>query len=230
MNYLIGALAKAISLIVSLEPSVVAVASLSLRLALTSTLIAGIIGIPFGFLLGTCNFRGRSLVTSIVNTFLSIPTVVVGLGVYSMISRRGPLGEWGILFTPAAIVLGQSILATPMVTALTMNATRDLDRNLWNTALSLGASQGQAAVLLVLQARFAIVGALVAGFGRVIAEVGSSMMLGGNIELYTRTLTTAIALESSKGEFAFALALGIILLLISFIVNGLLHYFLVHSL
>ena len=157
--------------------------------------------------------------TSILNTLLSIPTVVVGLAVYSVISRRGPLGELGLLFTPTAIIIGQTILALPIISALTMNATRDMDRVLWNTAVSLGSSRVQAAILLLKHARFAIVGAVIAGFGRVVAEVGASMMLGGNIANYTRTLTTAISLETSKGDFSFAIALGIILLLVSFSVN-----------
>lgn len=201
------------------------IAGLSIKLAAISTLIAAVIGIPVGFILGTYDFPGRSFLASIVNTLLSLPTVVVGLAIYSFISRRGPLGRFGLLFTPTAIILGQAVLATPIVTALTMNATRSLERDLQMTALSLGASRVQVAYLLLLQARFAVLGALVAGFGRVIAEVGAAMMLGGNIEGYTRTITTAIALETSKGEFAFALALGIILLLISFVVNILVHYF-----
>lgn len=201
------------------------IAGLSIKLAAISTLIAAVIGIPVGFILGTYDFPGRSFLASIVNTLLSLPTVVVGLAIYSFISRRGPLGRFGLLFTPTAIILGQAVLATPIVTALTMNATRSLERDLQMTALSLGASRVQVAYLLLLQARFAVLGALVAAFGRVIAEVGAAMMLGGNIEGYTRTITTAIALETSKGEFAFALALGIILLLISFVVNILVHYF-----
>lgn len=201
------------------------IAGLSIKLAAISTLIAAVIGIPVGFILGTYDFPGRSFLASIVNTLLSLPTVVVGLAIYSFISRRGPLGRFGLLFTPTAIILGQAVLATPIVTALTMNATRSLERDLQMTALSLGASRVQVAYLLLLQARFAVLGALVAGFGRVIAEVGAAMMLGGNIEGYTRTITTAIALETSKGEFAFALSLGIILLLISFVVNILVHYF-----
>lgn len=201
------------------------IAGLSIKLAAISTLIAAVIGIPVGFILGTYDFPGRSFLASIVNTLLSLPTVVVGLAIYSFISRRGPLGRFGLLFTPTAIILGQAVLATPIVTALTMNATRSLERDLQMTALSLGASRVQVAYLLLLQARFAVLGALVAAFGRVIAEVGAAMMLGGNIEGYTRTITTAIALETSKGEFAFALSLGIILLLVSFVVNILVHYF-----
>ncbi|NMB16745.1 MAG: ABC transporter permease [Firmicutes bacterium] len=225
MHYLAGALSRAVDLILSLDPAVMEIAGLSIKLAAISTLIAAVIGIPVGFILGTYDFPGRSFLASIVNTLLSLPTVVVGLAIYSFISRRGPLGRFGLLFTPTAIILGQAVLATPIVTALTMNATRSLERDLQMTALSLGASRVQVAYLLLLQARFAVLGALVAAFGRVIAEVGAAMMLGGNIEGYTRTITTAIALETSKGEFAFALSLGIILLLVSFVVNILVHYF-----
>jgi tungstate transport system permease protein len=214
-----------VDLILSLDPAVMEIAGLSIKLAAISTLVAAVIGIPVGFILGTYDFPGRSFLASIVNTLLSLPTVVVGLAIYSFISRRGPLGRFGLLFTPTAIILGQAVLATPIVTALTMNATRSLERDLQMTALSLGASRVQVAYLLLLQARFAVLGALVAAFGRVIAEVGAAMMLGGNIEGYTRTITTAIALETSKGEFAFALSLGIILLLVSFVVNILVHYF-----
>ncbi len=225
MHYLAGALSRAVDLILSLDPAVMEIAGLSIKLAAISTLIAAVIGIPVGFILGTYDFPGRSFLASIVNTLLSLPTVVVGLAIYSFISRRGPLGRFGLLFTPTAIILGQAVLATPIVTALTMNATRSLERDLQMTALSLGASRVQVAYLLLLQARFAVLGALVAAFGRVIAEVGAAMMLGGTIEGYTRTITTAIALETSKGEFAFALSLGIILLLVSFVVNILVHYF-----
>jgi tungstate transport system permease protein len=155
---------------------------------------------------------------------MAIPTVVIGLFVFSFISRQGPLGVLGLLFTPAAMVVGQFLLATPIVVALSYAAIQGIDPRVKMTALTLGARSHQVIITLLLEARFAIIAAVIAGFGRVIGEVGSAMMLGGNIRGYTRTISTAIALETSKGEFSLGLALGMILLTVALSVNIALRY------
>jgi len=171
------------------------------------------------------DYWGKRLTIALVNTLLALPTVVVGLIVYSLISRRGPLGVFGLLYTPSAMIIGQFILATPIVIALTHSAVQGIDRRVRNTALTLGATEIQSAWTVIKEARYAVLAAVITGFGRVIAEVGAAMMLGGNIKGSTRVMTTAIALETAKGEFGFSIALGIILLLIAFSINILLHYF-----
>ncbi len=155
---------------------------------------------------------------------MALPTVVVGLLVYSLTSRQGPLGPLELLFTPKAMIIGQFILAAPIIVALTISATQAIDPRVKITAMTLGAGPLRTAVTVLSEARFALMAAVVAGFGRVIAEVGCALMVGGNIRGYTRTMTTAIALETAKGEFAFGLALGFILLAVAFFVNILFHW------
>jgi len=183
-----------------------------------SIVIAALFGVPFGLWLGLKRFRGRQLLIALLNTLMAMPTVVVGLLLFGLLSRQGPLGPLG-LFTPLAMIAGQTVLATPIVANLVLAAVTGADRRIINTALTLGASRLQAAIQLLREIRFGVMAAVIAGFGRVIAEVGVAMMLGGNIRNSTRTMTTAIALETSKGEFAFGLALGIILLSVALIVN-----------
>jgi len=164
-------------------------------------------------------FPGRGGVVAVLNTLMSLPTVVVGLLVYSLLSRQGPLGSLGLLYTRTAMVIGQWILAFPIVAALTVARMEGLDSRVRSTAISLGASPVQAFFRAVSEARFGILAAVVAGFGRVFAEIGVSMMLGGNIKAYTRSITTAIALETSRGDFALGLALGLVLLTVALVVN-----------
>ncbi len=223
MYYLGEAFLKAIELIFNLDREVIAIAFLSLRISSTATLLASAVGIPAGFILAVSRFRGQRIVETLLNTLMALPTVVVGLFLYALLSRRGLLGEAGLLFTPTAMIIGQFILATPIVTALTLSAFRTIDERARETALTLGASPARAALAVMLEARFATMAAIIAGFGRVIAEVGCSLMVGGNIRWYTRNMTTAIALETSKGEFGFALAIGIILLAVALAANILLH-------
>lgn len=219
MQYLWYALVNACKLIVTLDPEVVGVALTSLRVSIIAVLLASLVGVPCGFLIGSSRFQGRGVLITLFNTLMSLPTVVVGLFLYALISRRGPFGVLGLLFTPTAMIIGQFILATPIMIALTTSATQGVDPRIRSTAMVLGANPYQAAFALFLEARFAIIAAVVTGFGRVIGEVGAAMMLGGNIRGYTRTLATAIALETSKGEFGFALALGIILMTLALGVN-----------
>jgi tungstate transport system permease protein len=181
--------------------------------------IAALLGVPTGLWLGLNRFRGRQILLALLNTLMALPTVVVGLLLFGLLSRQGPLGPLGLLFTPLAMIAGQTVLATPIVANLVLAAVTGADQRIINTALTLGASRFQAAIQLLREIRFGVMAAVIAGFGRVIAEVGVAMMLGGNIRNSTRTMTTAIALETSKGEFAFGLALGVLLLSVALLVN-----------
>ncbi|MEC9488273.1 MAG: ABC transporter permease [Halanaerobium sp.] len=224
MEYLWSAFVNAIELIIALDKEVMNIVMTSLKLSTTSTILASLVGIPLGIFISKIDFKGRFLVNSILNTLLSLPTVVVGLLVYTFISRRGPLGEYDLLFSFWGIIIGQFILILPIVVVLVRNAIFDLDERIYRTAKSLGATGWQRFRLLISEARYAILGAIVTAYGRVIGEVGISMMLGGNIRRVTRTITTAIALETNKGRFSFGLALGLILLIIAFLINVLIHY------
>ncbi len=191
----------------------------SLYTSSTAIVIAALLGVPIGLWLGLSRFRGRQLAITLLNTLMALPTVVVGLLLFGLLSRQGPLGPLGLLFTPWAMIAGQAVLATPIVANLVLAAVAGADNRIINTALTLGASQFQAALQLLREIRFGVMAAVIAGFGRVIAEVGVAMMLGGNIRNSTRTMTTAIALETSKGEFAFGLALGMVLMSVALLVN-----------
>lgn len=191
----------------------------SLYTSSCAIVIAALLGVPIGLWLGLSRFRGRQLAITLLNTLMALPTVVVGLLLFGLLSRQGPLGPLGLLFTPLAMIAGQTVLATPIVANLVLAAVTGSDSRIINTALTLGASQFQAARQLLREIRFGVMAAVIAGFGRVIAEVGVAMMLGGNIRNSTRTMTTAIALETSKGEFAFGLALGLVLLGVALLVN-----------
>ena len=224
MEYLWEGIKASIHLIISLDGEVFRTVLLSLRISLAATLLASLIGVPLGFLISAHEFPFKRPIITVFNTLLSLPTVVVGLFLYSLLSRRGPFGPLGLLFTPTAMVIGQFILATPIIVALTISAIQSMDPRAKMTAMTLGAGAVRTALTVLSEARFALTAAVIAGFGRVIAEVGTAMMVGGNIKGYTRVMTTAIALETSKGEFAFALSLGIILLMVAFSINILFHY------
>ena len=169
--------------------------------------------------------RGKRFIITVLNTMMALPTVVVGLLVYFFICRHGPFGKFGLLFTPQAIVIGGVILATPIISALTLTQVQSIDKRVRKTAFSLGTSEFGSNVALLKEGKFGILAAIICGFGRVIAEVGSAMMLGGNIKGYTRTMTTQIALGTAKGEFKLSLMLGIVLLFIAFSINALFNYF-----
>lgn len=206
-------------LITSRDPDVVSAVSVSIVVSLWSTLFASLAGVPAGVAVAVMEFRAKRAVVTLLNTLMALPTVVVGLFVYSLISRQGPLGGFGILFTPWAMVVGQTLLAIPIVANLTMSAIKGADPRIVPTALTLGAGPFESIRRLVVEMRFGIMAAIIAAFGRVIAEVGVAMMLGGNIRGHTRTMTTAIAMETGKGEFALGLALGLILMAVALVVN-----------
>ena len=219
MTELWHGLTRAVELIITLDPEVMQIAGRSLRIALTSAIIGSIICIPIGSLIHFNRFRGKRFLISLIQTFYSVPTVVIGLFVFVFISRAGPLGELGILFTPEAIVVGQVILISPILLGLVISALNGVDKAIIDTTRSLGASGFQTAVVVLREARFAVMAAVIMGFGRAISEVGISLMVGGNIRGFTRVITTAISLETSKGDLELSIALGIILISIALIVN-----------
>ncbi len=201
------------------NPDVWEVTLLSIKVSGLATLISLLIGLPFGTLLALSKFPGRSVLLTLINTGMALPPVVVGLAVAMTLWRSGPLGGLHLIYTPAAIIIAQVIIAAPVVTGLTAAALQALDPRLRLQLLGLGASRLQMVLSIWREARLPLLAALMAGFGSVISEVGASMMVGGNIRHQTRVLTTAIVLETNKGEFTIAIALGILLLLITFLIN-----------
>ena len=215
---------QAVELIVTQDPAVFRIVSLSLRVSGVALLFSTLVGIPLGALLGLQRFRWRRLVVALLYTGMGFPPVVVGLFVYMMLSRSGPLGrlDWSLvprLFTPGAMILAQSIISFPLVAGFTMAAVMGVDPSLRQQVTSLGATTWQAAWTILSEARVGVIVSIIAGFGSIISEVGAVMMVGGNIEGSTRVLTTAIVLETNKGKFSLAMALGVILLAISFVTN-----------
>ena len=225
MDLLIDSFSSALMLLWSLDHDLLAIICVSLKVSAISTLLAGVAGIPAGFFIAFSEFHGKRFLITILNTLLALPTVVVGLFVYAFISRRGIFGTFDLLYSQKAIIIGQVILIVPIVTTFTISAISRIDERYRKTARTLGARAYQTAWVLIREARFGIVAAIIVAFGRVIAEVGISMMLGGNARGFTRTMTTAMALEYDKGEFVLSVALGIVLLLVSFGMNLLFNYF-----
>jgi tungstate transport system permease protein len=219
LDFLFASFASALRLIGALSPDVADAVRTSLSVSAGATVFAALFGIPLGVLVGLAEFPLKRLVVLGLNTLMAVPTVVIGLLVYGFLSRQGPLGVLGLLFTPTAIVIGGVLLAAPIVANYSLASVRGADSRVLPTALTLGAGRIRAVGTLIGEVRFGILAAVIAGFGRVVSEVGVAMMLGGNIRGYTRTMTTAIALETSKGEFAFGMALGIVLLMVAFSVN-----------
>ena len=222
MNFLLEAFYSAFRLIIGFDTDVGQVLWTSLEVSTLATLFASLIGVPLGLLIALNRLRGRQALLLLLNTSMALPTVVVGLFFYALLSRRGPLGDLGLLFTPQGITLGLFALALPLVVNLSLAAIQGMDVRLFLTCKLLGANPVQQAWMILKEARFAVMAAIVMAFGRVISEVGIAMMLGGNIKGFTRTMTTAIALETSKGDFEFGLALGMVLLTVAFAVNALL--------
>ncbi len=225
MDLLIDSFLSALLLIWSMNPELLMIVQVSLKVSATSTIIASVVGVPAGFLIAFGTFRGKRLVITVLNTLLAMPTVVIGLLVYAFISRKGIFGAFDLLYTQKAIIIGQVILIIPIITIFTIAAINRIDDRYRKTALTLGANVFQTALVIVREARFGIVASIIVAFGRVIAEVGISMMLGGNAKGFTRTITTAMALEYDKGEFALSVALGIVLLILSFGMNVFFNYF-----
>ncbi len=219
MDYVWQGVRDSLRIIAGLDHEFLATVFVSLKVSFISTALATLLGVPFGMWIAEKRFPGARAIVTVLNTLMSLPTVVVGLMVYSFLSRRGPLGEWGLLYTQTAMVIGQFILAFPIIAGLAASSVAGLDKRIRATALSLGADRAQSFLMFLREARYGILAAVMAGFGRVFAEVGVSMMLGGNIKGYTRNITTAMALETNKGEFAFGIALGLVLLSVALLVN-----------
>jgi tungstate transport system permease protein len=210
---------RAIELLVSLDPEVMRIAGRSLIISGTSCLLASLICLPLASLIHFRQFRGKRALISTIQTLFAMPTVLVGLFVLVLFSRVGPLGFFGILFTPYAMVIGQILLISPLLLGFTISALSGVSREIIDTATSLGASGFQTVWLVLREARYAVLAAVIMGFARAISEVGCAMMVGGNIRGATRVMTTAISLEASKGDIALAIALGIILLFVALIIN-----------
>ena len=219
MDYITDGFSRAIELLLSWDEETYSAIFTTIRVSSFSILISLFFGMPAGFILGYKDFFGRKIIRSIVDTLLALPTVVVGLFVYTFISSRGPFGRFDLLFTTSGIVIAQTILILPIVLSLTAAAVESLDNRLRLTLITLGANTKQIIFTSLYEARHAVVTAGVTAYGRAISEVGISMMIGGNIKWNTRTITTAIALESGKGDFGMGIALGIVLLFIALLVN-----------
>ena len=219
MDFLAEGLRRAVALLLSGDAEVFGIALLTLKVAVVATIVACGIGLPLGYLLATRRFWGRRAALTAVNTALAFPTVVVGLLLFGLLSRRGPLGGLGWLYTWQAIVIGDVLLALPIAAALSAAAVQGVDPRVRRTAETLGASRWLTAWTVAREARFALTAVITAAFGQVVAEIGAAMMLGGNIRGSTRTLTTAVALYTSQGDFGLALALGVMLIAIALVVN-----------
>lgn len=219
-----GIFSQAFGLITGGDADLWHIVGLSLRVSLSATLIASLFAIPLGAALAVWNFPLKSVVVSVTTAMMALPPVVVGLAVYLLLSRSGPLGELGLLFTTEAMIIAQTILIFPIVLALTREAILPLDREYGRLFSAYDLSPGLRIRTLVWDARFAVITALLAGFGRALAEVGAVIIVGGNINGVTRVMTTTIALETSKGNLELALALGLVLILIAFLINALVHF------
>ena len=219
MTELWQGLIKAIELLISFDPEVMEIAGRTLRIAVTSCLLASLICLPLGSLIHFRRFRGKRVLINIIQTLYGLPTVVIGLFVFVLFSRAGPFGELGIFFTPTVMVIGQVILITPILLGLTISALSGVGKEVIETATSLGASGFQVALLVLREARYAVLAAIIMGFGRAVSELGIALMVGGNIRGFTRTLTTAMSLATQRGDLELALALGIILLFLALIIN-----------
>jgi len=222
MNYFSEALSAAIQLIFRFDANVYPIVWTSLKISLIATFFASIFGVLLGIGAAISEFAGKRLLQQLLNTLMAMPTVMIGLIFYGLLSRKGPLGEWGLLYTQTAVILGEAFLILPIIMNMTLVAVQSADPRLLPTLKMLGARIHQQIILILSELRFVILAGVITGFGRAIGEVGAAMMLGGNIQGSTRTMTTAIALETSKGDFELGLALGLLLLLIAFGVNLLL--------
>lgn len=220
MREILQGFGEAFRLILSGDPDVWSASWLSLRVSLMAVAMSACVGVPLAVAISKRAFRGKHLIVTVLNTLVGLPAVVVGLFLYSLLSRRGPCGMMDLLYTPSAMVIGQFVLATPLIAAVTLPALEGMDPMVAKTMLTLGATARQALMRQLLEARYSIMAAVVAGFGRVIGEVGCAFMVGGNIRGYTRTMSTTIAMETGKGQFGLATALGLQLLVIAFAVNA----------
>ena len=219
MSFFAQSFLSAFHLVWSLDPELLTIVQVSLSVSCLATLLATLVGVPAGFLIAYGSFTGKRVVITLLNTLLALPTVVIGLFVYVFISRRGIFGPLDLLYTQKAMIIGQFILIVPLITVFCIAAINRVDERYRKTARTLGANSWQTALVVLREGRFGIAAALISAYGRVISEIGISMMLGGNIKGFTRTMTTAMALEYDKGSFTLAVALGLVLMAISLGMN-----------
>ena len=219
MESILSALNKAFGLIISLDREVFSIVLLSFSVSLTAVFLSSLFSLPLSLLLALKRFRGNKFIVNTINSLMAVPAVAIGLVVYLIISRRGPLGILALLYTPWAMIIAQALLATPIITSLSHQTLKRVGSMVKETAVSLGASGFQTVLTVVKEAKSSLVAAFIVGFARVIGETGMTMMVGGNIKGATRVMTTTIALETMKGDFELAVALGIILLIVAFVVN-----------
>jgi tungstate transport system permease protein len=220
-GFMMPADVSAIELVLRADPALMAIVRLSLIVSLSAVVLAALVGIPLGALIALTRFPGRNGAIVILNALMGLPPVVVGLVVYLLLSRSGPLGSFGILFTPAAMIVAQTILVTPIIAALARQTIEDLWAEYQDELAGMNVGPLARVLTLIRDARFSLVTALLAGFGRAAAEVGAVIIVGGNIDGFTRTMTTAIALETSKGDLPLAIGLGLVLIVIVIVVNAL---------
>ncbi|NHM32748.1 ABC transporter permease [Neobacillus terrae] len=220
MELIIEGLKKALDIILSADPEVIRITLLTLRVSFTSILISTIIGLPLGMAIGLSRFKGRKIILIFINIGMGLPPVVAGLWITLLLWRSGPLGNFSLLYTPTAIVMAQVLVSLPIITGLTSSAFQQINDKLLLQIKAMGATKRQTLLILLKESRIAVMAAIIAGFGRVIAEVGAAMMVGGNILGDTRILTTTIVMEVSKGNFDLALALSFILLSAAFLITG----------
>ena len=213
--------ASALHLVLTGDPALYAIVVLSLLVSLSALVFAAIIGIPLGAALALVRFTGREAVIVVLNALMGLPPVVIGLAIFLLLSRSGPLGSWGLLFTPQAMILAQTVMVAPIIAALTRQTVEDLWAEYKDELTAMNVGPGGRIATLIWDARFSLVTALLAGFGRAAAEVGAILIVGGNIDGFTRTMTTAIALETSKGDLSLAVGLGLVLLSIIIVINAL---------
>jgi tungstate transport system permease protein len=224
LDEIIQAILQAIKLILELDPELIRITKLSIYISFTATLIASLIAIPTGGIIYYYEFRGKRTVINLIQTLYSIPTVIVGLFLFLLISKQGPFGFLKLLFTPTGMVIGQMLLILPILIGFTITALAGVSIQIRELAISMGANTYQTIITIIKEARYAIMSAVILGFGRAISEVGVSILIGGNIRGFTRTFTTAISLETSRGNLVLSIALGLILLSLALIINLLLNY------
>ncbi|MEO1898448.1 MAG: ABC transporter permease [Methylococcales bacterium] len=224
MDYFSKAILSALQLILQFDPEIYQIAWTSIKISLIATVFASFFGIFLGIVTAITAFPGKKLLQQCLNTLMAMPTVMIGLILYGILSRQGPLGHFGLLYTETAIILGETCLILPLIMNMTLVSVQSADPRLLTTLKVLGAKTHQKIIPILSELRFVILAGVITGFGRAIGEVGAAMMLGGNIRGLTRTMTTAIALETSKGDFEFSLALGLLLLCIAFAVNLILQF------
>ncbi|MEW6607274.1 MAG: ABC transporter permease [bacterium] len=222
MEYLFEGIKQGFLLLFPPKKEIIEIVLLSIIVSGSATIIAGIFGIPIGLYFAVKEFKFKRVLVGIINTWLALPAVLIGLLVYIFLSRKGPAGIFGLLFTPSAIIIAQALLATPIICALSLSALKGIAKDVKDVAYSLGASRSQMALILIKEGKFAFLTAIITGFSRIIGETGMTLMVGGNIKGETRVMTTTIALETMKGNFETGIAIGIVLLFIAVIINILL--------